>query len=85
MDGIFWDTFRAYLRGALKSTISYIKCTNRQEEEELVELCVQAEADFIKDPSNKKQIRWEGLMHQYKNQSIVNAKQKEVLLETKQL
>lgn len=83
MDGIFWGTFKAYLREALKSTISHIKRINRQEEEELVELCAQAEADIIKDPSNKKQIRWGGLMRQYKNQSIVNAKRKRFFLKQK--
>lgn len=76
MDGMTWDTFKAFLRGALKSTISYIKRPNRQEEEELTGLCAQAEADFIDSPSNNKQIRWEGLMRQYRNQLAVNAKWK---------
>lgn len=47
MDGVIWDTFKAYLRGTLKSTIAYIKKTNRREEEELAQACMQAEVDFI--------------------------------------
>lgn len=74
MEGALWDTFKACLRGITRSTISYIKRTNRQEEEELAERCAQAEAEFVNNPSNIKQIRWAGLAHQYKNQLSVNAK-----------
>lgn len=37
MEVMLWDTFKAYLRGVTRSTISYINRTNRQEKEELVE------------------------------------------------
>lgn len=53
MDGVIWDTFKAYLRGTLKSTIAYIKKTNRREEEELAQACMQAEVDFIKDNTDR--------------------------------
>lgn len=76
--------FKVYLRGVARSTISYIKRTNRREEEELIELCAQAEAD-IKDPLNINQIRWAELMRQYKNQLIVNAKCKRFQLKQKPL
>ena len=51
MDGNCWDALKAYLMRALRSTIAYIKKTNRQEEEELAEKCVQVETKYIGNPS----------------------------------
>lgn len=51
MRGMFWDTFKAFIRGVTRSTLSYIKRTTRQDEEELEQLCAQAETEFITDPS----------------------------------
>lgn len=38
---------------------------------------------IYKSPLKKKQIRWEGLMRQSKNQSIVNAKRERFFLKQK--
>lgn len=42
-DGNCWDALKAYLRGALRSTIANIRKTNRQEEEELSEMCASGD------------------------------------------
>lgn len=74
MEGVTWDTFKAYLRVIVRSTISYIKHANRQEEEEMEDVCKKAEAEFIKNPSIMNQIKWVGAVRQYKNQLIVKNK-----------
>lgn len=76
MDGNSWDALKAYLRGALRSKIAYIKKTNRQEEEELAEKCVQAEIEYIGDPSRSNKERWEKCIQLYKIQAKVNAKRR---------
>lgn len=85
MEGVTWDTFKAYLRGIVRSTISYIKRANRQEEEEMEDVCKKAEAEFIKNPSVMSQIKWVGAVRQYKNQLMIKNKRKRFQLKQKNI
>lgn len=55
---ILWDTLKAFLRGCIKSSISYIKKTGRLKEEELGALCKAAENAYISDPSEANRLEW---------------------------
>lgn len=55
---LVWDTFKAYLRGCLKSSISYVKRESSRFEEELSTKCSTLEAVFINNPSDESRCAW---------------------------
>ena len=76
-DLIFWDTLKAYLRGALRSTISYIKRATRQETEDLEEQCRDTEAAFLKTPTEINREKWEMTVRKYTTHIAAIAKYKQ--------
>lgn len=73
-DLLLWDTLKAYLRGALKSTIAYIKRSFRQEEEKLPREYQTAEAKFLVSPTSVNYIHWVQASHPYSAQLSASAK-----------
>lgn len=60
-----WETFKAYLRGCLKSSISYVKKESARVEEALSHECLNLEAAYIANPSDEARNEWLRTGRQY--------------------
>lgn len=57
--GVMWDALKAYLRGSLIQKVSNIKKVSRDWEDRFRKELVEAEREYMKEPSPEKQRVWE--------------------------
>ncbi|CAJ0939379.1 unnamed protein product [Ranitomeya imitator] len=62
---LFWDALKAYLRGCLSSTISYVKRVTSRDDDEIEQRLKDAEAAYTASQTNNNKVEWLTLQRLY--------------------
>ncbi|CAJ0967072.1 unnamed protein product [Ranitomeya imitator] len=73
---LFWDALKAYLRGCLSSTISYVKRVTSRDDDEIEQRLKDAEAAYTANQTNNNKVEWLTLQRLYAQHLDTKSKRK---------